>query len=294
MEEPLMTGKIKLLYSADLAKIFGGDEKWHKRILKNKYEIRVPKQYIHTSATGEIGLYENGLTEYENVFILLVGMTKTHPWRHDYYSIDELGDQFGLSRGNKFNLTLAGLYEKIESGIDCGLKKGDIIKAGSRQRRYSGHSYVYYLKKDALQKFSEIVREPLSGQYVWLGYMDLRKLGYGPQAKIPEVLQWAYDQVQQGNDIGLSSDDIRTSKNGNSRFGVAYQIKSTALDAFVAATGLRNPTKDKMQKQDELKEENKIPTKVTEFKSASQKIRDAWGYEWTTTYSRMPLGKDDR
>lgn len=258
--------------------------------------FRVPKQYVHTSATGEIGLYENGLTEYENVFILLVGVASTHPWRHDYYSIDELGDQFGLSRGNKFNQTLASLYEKIESGIDCGLQKNDIIKTASRQRRNSGYPYVYYLKKDALQKFSEIVQEPLIGEYVWLGYMDLRKLGYAPQIKIPEVLQWAYDQVKQGNDIGLSSDDIRISKNGNSRFGVAYQIKSTVLDAFVAATGLRNPKKDKMKKQEELKEANKIknPTKVTEFKSASQTIRDAWGNEWTTTYTQIPHGKDDR
>lgn len=284
-----MTEKVKILTPKNLVEIFGGTPDFHKRMLKTATKYGLSGQYIHKGFEGDFVLYESELDEYKKLLTRTVSLTKNNPLRSSFYSTQDLSELFGNSSVQFYIKTLKELYNKIESEIPCGLNNGDIIMSYLRGKN-SETNYTYLLKKDALKKYAEIIQKPINNEYKWLGYSDLRKLGLS-QTKISQALDWAHKQVQSGNDIGLSLDDIKISHAGRKSIsGRAYNIKSTALDAFITATGLKTKSNTKMSKSHKGHETNKS----TRFKSASQRVVDAWGEEWTTTYSRMPRDNNDR
>lgn len=285
-----MAGETQLLTLNQLASMFGGDEAFHKKVLENKFKFHISDKYIKHSDFGGIFLSKDGLSEYEEVLTMLLGLTERHPWREQFYTIENLLVEFGSSNKLKFHDKLKDLYNKLEAGIDCGLNKGDIIKTAKRIKK-GDDPYVYYLKKEALQRFSDVIHLPLKHGYKWLGTGALKVMGFR-QIHVPEALKWAYEQIQLGNDIGLKPSDMRVthSHKARSENGITYNIKSTALDQFIKATGLKRPGKTDTETTIEDNENNK----AAKFKSASQIVHDALGFEWTQTYTRTPNNNDER
>ena len=185
---------------------------------------------------------------------------------------------------------LQKLYNNLQNGIECGMNKGDIITIKNINSKLSD---IILLKETALERYINVTgleRVQSSQELIpeYLGVYAAHDIFVTTTAKLPKLFKTVYDDLRSGKiktDF-LPRDAIIKTKTPK---GEKYSIKKdiNVIKSFASLCGI------KLRKNFSSLEEAPS-SKSAKFQSASQTVRDAWGDEWTTTYSRMPRGNNDR